>query len=73
MLKYADYVEKKTQIFLYPCDVTVNILSKYLVGLDYRKFQFRTLCWSSYEDEVLYQILLGKNCLKFKQTDQVTL
>jgi hypothetical protein len=28
MLKYADYVEKKKQIFLYTCAVTVNILSK---------------------------------------------
>jgi hypothetical protein len=27
MLKYADYVEKKIQIFLYTCAVTVNILS----------------------------------------------
>ena len=45
----------KQQIFLYPCAVTVIILSKYLVGLNYRIFLFRTLCWSSYEDEVLYQ------------------
>ena len=28
MLKYADYVEKKTQILLYTCAVIVNILSK---------------------------------------------
>jgi len=31
------------------------------VGLNYRKFLFRTYIeLSSYEDEVLYQILLGK-------------
>ena len=28
MLKYADYVGKKPQIFLYTCAVAVNILSK---------------------------------------------
>ena len=31
----------KQQIFLYPCAVTVIILSKYLVGLNYRIFLFR--------------------------------
>ena len=48
MLKNADYVKNEIQIFLYTCAVTINILSKYLVGLNYRTFLFRTLCWSRY-------------------------
>ena len=54
MLKNADYVKKTTYIFVPVC--CNYILSKYLMGLNYRKFLFRTLCWSSYEDEVLYQL-----------------
>ena len=54
MLKNADYV-KKQHIFFVP--VYCNYIpSNYLVGLNYRKLLFRTFCWSSYEDEVLYQL-----------------
>jgi hypothetical protein len=53
MLKNADYVGKTTDIFVPVC--CNYILWKYLVGLNNRKFLLRTLCWSSYEDDVLYQ------------------
>jgi hypothetical protein len=43
-VKICRLCEKKTTDILYTCAVTVNILSKYLVGLNYRKFLFRTLC-----------------------------
>jgi hypothetical protein len=49
MLKNADYVGKTTDIFVPVC--CKYILSKYLMGLNNRKFLFRTICWSSYEDD----------------------
>jgi hypothetical protein len=38
MLKNADYVEKKQHIYVYPCAVTVNILSKSNKNYSFEEF-----------------------------------
>ena len=52
-VKKCRLCQKTSVIFVPVC--CNHILSNYLVGLNNRKFLFRTWCWSSYEDEVLYQ------------------
>jgi hypothetical protein len=63
MLKYADYVKKTTYMFVHVC---CNCQYNFEIQNIWWDLIIEHFCFelyvelSSYEDEVLYQILLGK-------------